>query len=194
MSRLRFALSYLGKPRWDTNVSPPELVELIENEALPVGNALDIGCGTGTNAIYLARHGWQVTGIDFIGRAIHQARRKARRAGVAARTRFVVGDVTRLDEYNLEAYNFVLDIGCLHGLSVSQRTTYAHGLKTFTAPGAIYLLYAFKADSHSDGPAGLQPEDVRHLFEPQFEVVAIQHGDSTIAGRGSAWYRLQRTA
>ncbi|TEU17501.1 MAG: methyltransferase domain-containing protein, partial [Anaerolineales bacterium] len=61
-----FDLRYLlGRPPWDTEVTPPEVVELIEGEGLSPGRALDLGCGTGTNCIYLVRHGWEVVGVDF---------------------------------------------------------------------------------------------------------------------------------
>ena len=59
---------------WDTQVTPPEVMEFIART--PPGKALDLGCGTGTNAIALARHGWRVTGVDFIPKAILAARGK----------------------------------------------------------------------------------------------------------------------
>jgi SAM-dependent methyltransferase len=106
----------LGFKPWDTGVSPPELVEVVEGpEALPPGRALDIGCGTGTNSVYMARHGWEVTGVDLVGRAIAMARRKAAAAGISPT--FIQGDVTRLDELDVGAgYGLLLDIGCFHGI------------------------------------------------------------------------------
>ena len=68
-----------GNTPWDTNITPPEVMEFIA--ASPPGKALDLGCGTGTNAITLARHGWQATGVDFAPKAIRAARRKAKQAG-----------------------------------------------------------------------------------------------------------------
>src|SRR4030066_306033 len=93
LQRLVYQLWYYRKPPWDTGVSPPELLAHIERH--PPGRALDLGCGTGTNVITLAQHGWQVTGVDFAWRAIRQAQRKAKRAGVLVDLR--VGDVTRLE-------------------------------------------------------------------------------------------------
>ncbi len=66
-SRFSFWLAYRrGFTPWDTGISPPELVAVVEgDQALPPGKALDLGCGTGTNSIYLAQHGWDVSGVDL---------------------------------------------------------------------------------------------------------------------------------
>ena len=83
MRNWSFDLRYLlDQPPWDTEITPPEVVELVEGEGPSPGRALDLGCGTGTNCVYLARHGWEVVGVDFSVLAIRPARRKARRAGV----------------------------------------------------------------------------------------------------------------
>ena len=69
---------------WDRTLPPPGLVELIEGPSrLPPRRALDLGCGTGTETIYLARHGWDATGVDLVPRALAIARRRAARAGVS---------------------------------------------------------------------------------------------------------------
>ena len=76
---LFYRIAYLvGFKPWDTGVRPPELVAVVEGpDRLPPGKALDLGSGTGTNAIYLAQHGWDVTAIDFTPRPVRAARRKA---------------------------------------------------------------------------------------------------------------------
>jgi len=94
LQRLFFNLWYYFNPPWDTGITPPEVVEAIEGpEALRPGRALDLGCGTGTNSLYLARHGWNVVGVDLAVRAIRQARRKAEEeAGLTVE--FHTADVT----------------------------------------------------------------------------------------------------
>ena len=78
---------------WDNGIVPPELSELVEGpHSLPASRALDLGCGTGTQAIYLARHGWQVTGVDFMVRPLEEAKRRAAAAGV--QPTWVQGDIT----------------------------------------------------------------------------------------------------
>ncbi len=90
LRRLSFSIWYYFRPPWDTGISPPELVGFLD--AHPPGRALDMGCGTGTNIITMAKRGWQVTGIDFAPTAIKVARRKARGAGV--KVDLNVGDVS----------------------------------------------------------------------------------------------------
>jgi SAM-dependent methyltransferase len=68
-------LAYRRSPPWDSGDPAPELVELVEGPAPPrPGRALDLGCGIGTNAVYLARHGWDVTGVDLVHNAVAAAR------------------------------------------------------------------------------------------------------------------------
>jgi SAM-dependent methyltransferase len=129
---------YLRRPPWDTRLSPPELLDFIQSH--PPGRALDLGCGTGTNVITLARAGWNTTGVDFIPRAIEQARRAARQAGVTVN--LLVGDV--LDAPRLGGpYDLILDMGCYHSLRPQDRQCYRDNLVSLLAPGGSFLLYAF---------------------------------------------------
>src|SRR6476660_4677670 len=83
-----------GRTPWDTGVTPPEVVDLIEGpSAVAPGRAIDLGCGTGTNVRYLAEHGWDATGVDAVPAAIGRA--MARLDGVS-KARVVRGDVTEL--------------------------------------------------------------------------------------------------
>jgi SAM-dependent methyltransferase len=158
-------------------VSPPELERFVGSH--PAGRALDLGCGTGTNVVYLARHRWEAVGVDFAGRAIAKARRRAQHAQVECT--FVVGDVTRLEVPGL--FDLALDIGCLHSIPVSGRAAYAAGLARVVRSGGTYLLYAFAPG----GPAfGLAREEVRRTFADAFDVVGVEEGK----GRPSAWYTL----
>jgi SAM-dependent methyltransferase len=181
MRRLWFGLWYWlpGRPPWDTGITPPELERFVASH--PAGRALDLGCGTGTNVVYLSRHGWSSVGVDFAGRAIAKARRRARQAGVACT--FLVADVTRLAVAG--PFDLALDIGCLHSIPSGGRAGYAAGLARVMRPGGTYLLYAFAPG----GPAfGLTADDVRTTFAGAFDVVGVEEGK----GRPSAWYRLVR--
>jgi SAM-dependent methyltransferase len=119
------------------------LVEQVEGEhRRPPGRALDLGCGAGRNSLYLARHGWEVIGIDMIGDAVKKATSKA--VGDAAKARFLQGDVSKLDELDLgEGYNLIVDSGCYYGLSAGQRDGFATGVTRVAAPGALLLMAGF---------------------------------------------------
>jgi SAM-dependent methyltransferase len=133
---------------------------MVEGPArLPPGRALDLGCGTGTSSIYLARHGWEVTGVDFVGGAIATARHRAEAAGVALR--LVVGDVTRLEELGIgEGYTLLVDFGCYHGVPSGRRDAYAASVTRVAAPGAPLLMLAMgKA-----GPVGVTADELRGRF------------------------------
>src|SRR6202023_3015441 len=114
----------LGFPPWDGHAQISSLLELIEGTAdtpaLPQGAALDVGCGTGDSSIYLAQHGWQVTGVDFVPKAVKKARAKAAAAGVSVDFRH--GDATRLSSEGLgTGFGLIVDQGCLHGMSGDDR-------------------------------------------------------------------------
>ena len=192
MRRWAFSLRYLlGTARWDTGITPPEVVSLIEGERLPPGRAIDLGCGTGTNAIYLARHGWEAVGVDFVRRAVRIARRKARRAGVSERVHFLTGDVTRLEGLDLGGpFDLALDIGCAHGLPPQSLPGYARSVGRILRPGAVFMLYMFRPTQERS--LGMGPEDVEALFAPEFEVRSTNLGQDDAAQAASAWYRLTR--
>ena len=181
--RAAYAWSYrTGKTPWDTGVTPPEVVELLDT--LTPGRALDLGCGTGTNVAYLARHGWEADGVDGSARAIAMARASV--GGVPA-IRLFTGDVTRLERLSLVEYDLVLDIGCFHSIGARRRDAYASGVAARTSEGAGLFVFAF-ARRRS---LGVTPREMRERFAPWFEPVG------RIAGTrppGASWYLLRRTA
>src|SRR5262249_26238328 len=98
MSLLFELFYFFGYTPWDLgDMTPAErLRDLIEGpESLPLGRAIDLGCGMGRYTIYLAQHGWKTTGVDSVERALQVARRRADERNVGVE--FVRGDVTRLD-------------------------------------------------------------------------------------------------
>jgi len=178
--RLEFELMYLlGRTPWDSGSSPPELLAYLEGH--PPGRAVDLGCGTGTNAITLAQRGWQVLGIDIAALALARARRKATHAGVQVELRR--GDVTLLDLGG--PLDLALDLGCFHTLNRSKWPAYARNLSGALKPGGTLLLYTFLGD--------WVPEDeLRALFEPTLQVAHVSRGNDVVRGRPSAWFTLER--
>ncbi len=182
----------LGKSPWDTGITPPELAELVEGGHVPPGRALDIGCGTGTNAIYMAQHGFQTVGVDVAWLAIWQARYKAWRARVPVT--FHTGDVLRLGMPESPAVtvpvDLALDIGCLHSLDAIQRPSYAAMLRRVMRAGGLYLLYTFGPRELPGGPVGLTPEETKATLRSDFRTIWIREGEEH--GRRSYWSLFER--
>lgn len=161
--RLSYSLSYrLGLAFWDTFDTDRVLAELIEGpSALAPGSALDLGCGTGRNSVYLARHGWEVTGVDLVGHAIAQARKRAAAQEVPAR--LIQGDVTRLGELGVgDGYTLLLDFGCYHSLPVARRDAYAAAVPQVAAPGAT--LWMWGLGTRPRAGVGVTADELRSRF------------------------------
>jgi len=188
LHRLHFELSYLlGAAPWDRGVSPPELIAFLDSH--PSGRALDIGCGTGTNALTMAGRGWDVQGIDFSARAIRAARRKARLAGLSVS--FDRADISRLAGLR-GPFDFALDIGCYHSLSISQQAAYARDLATLLRPGATFLIYGFTDPEPGAGSAWLSEASLAARFAEAF--IVREYVPGTDRRRPSAWATLERKA
>ncbi len=184
-----------GSVPWDDVLPPPEVIELVPR--LKPGRALDLGCGYGRATIFLARHGWQVDGIDFIPEAIAEAAQRAEAAGVTDRVQFYAGRVSELDFLH-GRYDFALDVGCMHSLDEAELQNYAAGLRRLLRPGAVYLLYARLADPERDsesGPRGLPEQTIKALFADGFELEQFIPGETIVEDQpvwSSAWFYFRR--
>ena len=138
------------------------IVPFVEGpQRLEPSRALDLGCGAGRNTRYLAQHGWEVIGIDMIGRAIDKARSQA--VDTAAKVRFLQGDVTRLADLDIgDGFSLIVDSGCYYGIPGDQRDSYAAGVTRVVAPGALMLMAGFTKIPGII--AGISEEDLRRRF------------------------------
>ena len=183
---LLYNLWYYQNPPWDSGISPPELLDFIRSQ--PPGRALDLGCGSGTNAITLAKHGWQVIGVDFAWRAIRKARQKARQAGITGAS-FRMADITRLPGIS-GSFDLILYIGCYHSLSEAERQAYRGNLKRLLALGGTFLLYGFLKDPARDRP-GISEEDIQE-FSKIMALTSRQDGSDQAGGGKSTWLNFRK--
>jgi SAM-dependent methyltransferase len=194
---LMYRLMYrVGFTPWDTEQVPKELSALIEGPgALPPGRALDIGCGTGTQAVYMTQKNWEVTAIDAVPRPLARARARADRAGVSVD--WILADAARLHRLGLEpGFTLFHDRGCFHGLDEAQRGAYAAAVDGLAAPGATLLMMAFAPNRVLVAPAGLEQSELTGRF-PGWELVSAEADtDGEISGPlrnvPRTWYRLVR--
>jgi cyclopropane fatty-acyl-phospholipid synthase-like methyltransferase len=183
--RLKFNLRYYQQPPWDTGISPPELMAFIQSH--PPGKALDIGCGTGTNVITLAKNGWKVSGVDFAWQAIRIARKKAGAAGV--KVDLSVDDATQLRGFS-GPYDLILDIGCFHSLLPEGRIAYIENITRLLAPQGTFLLYTFfKQDANVEGP-GVPETEITQISD-NLELVSRINGTER-GKRPSAWFTYRK--
>jgi ubiquinone/menaquinone biosynthesis C-methylase UbiE len=183
--RLLFHYWYFRRPPWDTGMSPPELLEFIE-EHKP-GRAIDIGCGTGTNVITLVRAGWDVTGVDFASRAIKLARQKVKRAGVQAE--LWVKDATRLEGIG-GPFDLAFDLGCFHVIPKDGKSEYLKQLDRILAPNGFWLMYGFiKPDTLHASP-GLEEADISRISS-QLTLLSRRDGFDDKGNKSSAWFLFQ---
>lgn len=174
------------RPQWDTGQSPPPLLEFIDTHS--PGRALDLGCGTGTNVITLAKAGWQAFGVDFAAQAVKLARQKARAENVDVR--FRRGDVTRV-RFPAQSFDMVMDWGCFQGLEKG-REIYVKNVHRWLVPGGIFLLYSLKHQPDI-GAFGLSEEDLS-LFS-EFKLVCREDGHNVgPVTRPSIWLEYLKPA
>lgn len=152
--------SYLE--HWEAPAVPAELVELIASGGLPVGaTALDVGCGSGLEAVYLARSGLSVIGVDSSRPALELARERARAAGVELDLRY--GSALDLP-VEAGSIDLALDRGCLHGIDREDRPAYAAEIARVLRPGGRLLLRGARHDDEEQGVLGLAAPELDRLF------------------------------
>jgi len=185
LRRLYFIYSYFQKPPWDTGISPPELIQFLHTH--PPGKAIDLGCGTGTNCITLAKNGWSVTGVDFVTKAIKIAREKASNSHVIID--FKIKDIIRFMTTCNEKYDLILDIGCFHSLSPEKRQVYLLNLPRLLNSSGTFLLYSFLFQQNMDSP-GISENEINSISK-------VFHLDQRINGtekgkRPSVWLTFRK--
>ena len=194
---LAYQIMYrLGATPWEHREPPEPLAGLVEGpHALPPGEVLDIGCGTGHDAIYCARHGWTVTGVDAVGRALRAARHNTDQAGV--RIRFLHADITGPRTAELgTGYTLLLDFGCLHGLPDGPFQRAAAAITNAAESGAVLLMFAFAPGRRGPAPRGIDPARLPALL-PQWDL-SFSRPASEVPLRGPtrnatpSWYQLVR--
>ena len=159
---------------WDNPEPCGELVRLVNEGAVRPCPALDLGCGTGSDAIYLARQGFDVTALDVSPLAVSQARRRAAECGVSVR--FVAANILDGIEPALTA-SFVLDNGLYHYLRTVDLPRYLEAVSGMVLPGGAYLAFAGNpndTDAAPGGPFRVTAREICGDFEAGFELVQLR--------------------
>lgn len=195
-----YAIAYrLGFTPWERagEAGAEQLERLLDREqqerTAPLGRALDLGCGTGRHTLELAERGWTAVGVDSVERALDKARSRPD----ASRVRFVLGDVTDLSAASVgTGFEFVLDVGCFHGLSDEQRLRYGRAVTEASTPEATLLMLAFRPGRRIAMPRGASRSDIEAALLT-WTVVAEEPADASglpgpLKRVAPQWFRLRR--
>lgn len=186
VGKLFFTLTYwFGIPPWDTGITPPEVSKFLKGTK--PGRALDLGCGTGTNVLTIAEHGWLVEGVDYVDRAVRTARRKALKKGLDDRVKFRVGDVLSPTVFQGE-YDLILDIGCFHSFSGDNVDRYIENIYSHLVNGGSLLLYVHLNES-SRASHGATEESLKKMGE---KLTLVKRVDGEESDKPSAWLEYKK--
>lgn len=157
-----------GELPWDSRLPSRELVRVIEEEQVAPCRVIELGCGAGTNAIYLAQRGFTVTAVDLAPAAIEMARQRAE--GLLNPPQWLVADVTRLPPFD-EPFDLLFDRGCYHCIRSDNLAGYLQTLEQISRPGTRFLLLTGNANEQTEfGPPRVHEEEIRTELGPLFEI------------------------
>ena len=160
-----------GNLPWDTGRPSAQLQHVLSRNAIQPCRALEIGCGTGTNCVWLAEQGFDVTCIDVAPLAVEEAEKRARAAGVKAR--FLVADVLDLPDLG-EPFAFFFDRGCYHAVRRDSPDQYAPAVARRLASGGRGLILAGNArEPHEPGPPVVSEEQIRDELGAAFQILDL---------------------
>jgi methyl halide transferase len=148
-----------GNLPWDTGRPSSELQRVLSQHSLGPCRALEIGCGTGTNSVWLAQQGFEVVGLDVAPLAVEQANQRAKATGV--KVHFVVADVLQLPDLG-GPFAFFFDRGCYHAVRRAAAQQYAPAVARQLAAGARGLILTGNArEPHTPGPPVVTEDEIR---------------------------------
>lgn len=182
----------LGIAPWDTGVRP-HIVDLVESGRISPGSGvrvLDLGCGTGSESVYLARQGFDVVGVDYSRVALDRARARAAHEAPGANCRFAYGDISSYPIPGADGpFDVILDFGALDDMTGEPRENMARLVHRYSRPGTVFVLWCFYARKE-DVPrvkfAGvsrmhsmLEPGEEQRLFGAEFAIERVESPEHT---------------
>jgi SAM-dependent methyltransferase len=165
--------AYNARPPWDIGRPQPAFVELVRAGELNIGGVLDVGCGTGENALYLAEKGFSAVGVDLATRAIDAA--KAKSTERKLKVDFRIANALSL-EFKSDYFDNAIDSGLFHTFNDSNRVDFAREIARVLKTGGKYFMLCFsdKEPTNWGGPRRITKEEIATTFSPHFNVNYIR--------------------
>jgi methyl halide transferase len=162
-----------GDTPWETGQPSSELQCVVAEAPIGPCRALELGCGTGASAVWLAQQGFEVTAVDLSPRAIERARQRSDKVGVSVR--FLVADVLNPPSELAGPFDFFFDRGCYHVVRRENVVAYLEKLRRLTRSGSWGLVLAGNArEPHDPGPPVVSDEQIRSELGSLFEIVQLR--------------------
>lgn len=166
-----FSLIYEGNPPWDIGHAQAAFVHLGKQMAKDL-KVLDVGCGTGENALMFAELGFDITGIDYVTEAINKAINKANNR--KSKAKFYILNALNLENLN-QKFDVIIDSGLFHTLSNSERLYFKKSLsKVISLNGIYYMLCFSDLELNRFGPRRISKEEIYHTFNQNWNVISIE--------------------
>lgn len=183
-----------GDTPWDTGKPDDHLVNFLHANPIERGRALDVGCGTGTNALWLAAQGFAVLGIDIATAGIEKARAKL--AGTDLDCRFIQTDFLN-DSISGGPFDLVFDRGCFHVFDESaDRARFARHVASLLKPEGrwLSLIGSTEGPAREFGPPRRSARDVMNVIEPELEILEFRHIEfrADLPTQAAAWLCASR--
>ena len=158
-----------------------EYAQFVESGTIAPGRAIDVGCGEGSNVIYLSKCDFDVTGVDFSPTAIKRATSNAQAAGVEVT--FVEDDLTNLRHVS-GTFDLLVDFGALNDLNPGDRDSYMENILLLTRPCSCFILMGFTKS--------LPPNEVERRFGDHFNIEILTEQSGSIDPRDFIFYSMTR--
>jgi len=160
-----------GDPPWDIGRPQKEFVQLEEAGEI-VGSVLDVGCGTGENALFIAARGHEVWGVDFTPNAIKKAKNKALERNI--KVTFLTRNALDLHPLGM-VFDTVIDSGLFHVLNDDERPLFASSLANVLHRHGTYFMLCFsELEPGSYGPRRVTQRDIRNAFDRTWHINYIR--------------------
>jgi SAM-dependent methyltransferase len=178
---------YKAVPPWDIG-RPQQVFIDLEKQKLIKGKVLDVGCGTGENALFLAEKGYEVSGVDFSPTAIQKAKEKAQSRNLKAD--FEVADALKLSDNGTKA-DCIIDCGLFHCFNDDERAIFVEQLyKTLTENGLYHFLCFSEKETREGGPRRIAKQEIETVFSKGWKILNLKDVffENTLHENGSRAY------
>ena len=161
-----------GTPPWETDQPAGELVRLCEQELLRPGRTLELGCGTGADAIYLAGRGFEITGVECSPIAVERAHHRAEDEDAVVR--FVLDDVFEFAQ-TAGQFDLVYDAGFYHSVRLFDLDRLLDLLWRVTRPGSLYFALVGGVGKRAEGgPPQVSKDEIHDELGRLFDFVHLR--------------------